>query len=190
MTNREQAVESYWTVTNLGDTILTTLQRMGKDIEALAPADLAPIDEFHIRGREATQELATYAGVRPAWAVLDVGSGLGGSARFLAGAYGCHVTGLDVTQAYCEVATMLSQRLGLSSRTVFHQGSAVALPFADATFDLVWTEHAQMNIADKAQCYGEMARVLKPGGAWRFMISLPGRVARCTFPPRGPGTRP
>lgn len=165
MTNREQAVERYWTVTNLGDTILTTLQRMGKDIAALTPADLAPIDEFHIRGREATQELATYAGVHPEWAVLDVGSGLGGSARFLAGAYGCHVTGLDVTQAYCEVATMLSQRLGLSSRTVFQQGSAVALPFADATCDLVWTEHAQMNIADKAQLYGEMARVLKPGGA-------------------------
>jgi ubiquinone/menaquinone biosynthesis C-methylase UbiE len=182
MTNREQAVESYWTVTNLGDTILTTLQRMGKDIEALAPADLAPIDAFHIRGREATQELATYAGVRPEWAVLDVGSGLGGSARFLAGTYGCHVTGLDVTQAYCEVATMLSQRLGLSSRTVFQQGSAVALPFVDATFDLVWTEHAQMNIADKAQLYGEMARVLKPGGRLAFHDIFAGPGGEVHFP--------
>jgi hypothetical protein len=68
-------------MTNLGDTILAALQRMGRDIEALTPADLAPIDEFHIRGREYTQELAAYAKVCPEWAVIGVGSGSGGSAR-------------------------------------------------------------------------------------------------------------
>ena len=182
MTNSEQAVETHWTVANLGDTILATLQRLGKDIEALTPADLAPIDEFHIRGREATQELATHAGVRSDWHVLDVGSGLGGSARYLAVEYGCHVTGIDLTHAYCDVATMLSQRLGLSSRTVFHHGSALALPYAEGTFDLVWTEHAQMNIADKEGLYKEIARVLKPGGRLAFHDVLQGPGGRAYFP--------
>jgi ubiquinone/menaquinone biosynthesis C-methylase UbiE len=182
MTNSEQAVETHWTVTSLGDTILATLQRLGKDIEALTPADLAPIDEFHIRGREATQELATHAGVRPEWKVLDVGSGLGGSARYLAVEYGCHVTGIDLTQAYCDVATMLSQRSGLSTRTVFHQGSALAMPFANATFDLVWTEHAQMNIADKVRLYGEIARVLKTGGRLAFHDIFQGPGGAVYFP--------
>jgi MPBQ/MSBQ methyltransferase len=182
MPNTEQAVETHWTVTNLGDTILAALQKMGKDIDALTPADLAPIDEFHIRGRESTQELAAHAGVRPEWDVLDVGSGLGGSARYLAVEYGCRVTGLDLTQAYCDVATMLSQRLGLSSRTVFHHGSALAMPFADATFDLAWTEHAQMNIADKARFYGEIARVLKPGGRLAFHDIFQGPGGAVYFP--------
>lgn len=183
MTNSEQAVETHYrTVTNLGDTILAVLQRMGKDIEALTPADLAPIDEFHLRGWEATQELASYTGVRSDWDVLDVGSGLGGSARYLAVKYGCSVTGIDLTQAYCDVATMLSQRLDLSSRTVFHQGSALAMPFADATFDLVWTEHAQMNIADKKGLYAEIARVLKPGGRLAFHDIFQGPGGEVYFP--------
>jgi ubiquinone/menaquinone biosynthesis C-methylase UbiE len=104
------------------------------------------------------------------------------AARGLAGAYGCHVPDLDVMQAYCEVATMLSQRWGLSSRTVFQQGSAVALPFADATFALVGTEHAQMNIADKAQCYGAMARVLTPGGRLAFHDIFAGPGGEVSFP--------
>ena len=182
MTNSEQAIETHWTVANLGDTLLATLQRLGKDINALTLADLAPIDEFHTRGREATHELATHAGVRPAWHVLDVGSGLGGSARYLAVEYGCQVTGIDLTHVYCDVATMLSQRLDLSSRTVFHQGSALALPYADATFDLVWTEHAQMNIADKEGLYTEMARVLKPGGRLALHDILQGPGGAVYFP--------
>jgi ubiquinone/menaquinone biosynthesis C-methylase UbiE len=172
MSNSERAVEIHWTLENLGETILSALQQIGKDI----------VDEFHIRGREASQELATHIGVRPAWHVLDVGSGLGGSARYLAVEYGCHVTGLDLTQAYCDVATMLSQRMGLSGRTTFQHGSALAMPFADATFDLVWTEHAQMNIADKARFYGEIARVLKPGGRLAFHDVFQGPGGAVYFP--------
>jgi SAM-dependent methyltransferase len=182
MGNDDQDVETYWSVANLGDTILSSLQRMGKDIDALTPADLASIDALHIRGRESTQELVSHAGVHPEWHVLDVGSGLGGSARFLAVEYGCQVTGIDLTHAYCAAATMLSQRLGLSNRTAFHHGSALALPFTDATFDLVWTEHAQMNIADKARFYGEMARVLTPGGRLAFHDIFAGPGGEVYFP--------
>ncbi len=182
MANNEQAIATHWKVTNLGGTILSALQRTGKDIEALTPADLAPIDAFHSRGRDATQELASHAGVHSKWNVLDVGSGLGGTARYLAVEHGCRVTGLDLTDAYCDVATMLSQRSGLSSCTVFRQGSALAIPFADATFDLVWTEHIQMNIADKARFYGEMIRVLKRGGRLAFHDIFQGPGGEVCFP--------
>lgn len=189
MTIKDQIVEAHWTVTNLGATILEALQRMGKNIDALTPADLAPIDEFHVRGRKATEELASLAEVGSDWEVLDVGSGLGGSARYLALEYGCNVTGIDLTQAYCDVATMLSQRLALDSRTVFRQGSALAMPFTDARFDLVWTEHVQMNIADKKGLYTEIARVLKPGGRLAFHDIFQGPGGEAYFPSPWAGDR-
>jgi hypothetical protein len=71
-------------MTNLGDMMLAALQPMGRNIEALTPADLAPIDEFHIQGPESTQEFAAHAKVRPERAVLGIGSSLDGSARYLA----------------------------------------------------------------------------------------------------------
>ncbi|MGD8874285.1 MAG: methyltransferase domain-containing protein, partial [Gammaproteobacteria bacterium] len=100
--------------------------------------------------------------------VLDVGCGIGGSARHLAAERGCHVTGIDLTRDYIEVATALTQRTGMANRVEFQHGSATALPFEAESFDIVWTEHVQMNIADKAAFFGEIARVLKPGGRLLF----------------------
>jgi ubiquinone/menaquinone biosynthesis C-methylase UbiE len=162
------AVEAHYAVAGLGDAILRALADDGKDLDALTPADLAPVDEFHLRGREATLELAGLARLEPSLFVLDVGSGLGGSARHLAATYGCHVTGVDATKDYCDAATMLSRRVGLGDRTRFRHGSALALPFGDRTFDVAWTEHVQMNIADKRTFYTEIARVLRPGGRLVF----------------------
>ena len=178
-------------MTNLGDMMLAALQPMGRNIEALTPADLAPIDEFHIRGPESTQEFAAHAKVRPEWAVLGVGSGLGGSARYLAVEYGGRVTGLNLTHAFCDIAIMLLPRLGLSHRTVFQQGSAVAMPFADSSFDLVWTEHAQMNIADKARFYGEIrgtsSEDRSPKMALSFSLACPYIRVRCPVRDRAIG---
>jgi ubiquinone/menaquinone biosynthesis C-methylase UbiE len=100
--------------------------------------------------------------------VLDVGCGIGGSARHLAAERGCHVTGIDLTRDYVEVAAALAQRTCLADRVAFHHGSATEMPYEPESFDIVWTEHAQMNIADKAAFYGEIARVLKPGGRLLF----------------------
>jgi len=165
-TNRD--VETHYEQERLGDSILEALARDGKDIANLVPADLAAVDEFHIRGREATLELAALAQLSPDMKVLDIGSGLGGSARHLASEHGCHVTGIDLTPTYCEVATMLSERVGLADRTEFKAASALDMPFDDDTFDVAWTEHVQMNIADKRGFYAEIARVLKPGGRLVF----------------------
>ena len=164
----EQDVAHHYGLNALLDAILQALAATGKDIDRLVPADLAPVDEFHIRGREATLELAGRVNIEAGIRVLDVGCGIGGSARHLAAEYGCHVTGIDLTREYIEVATALAERTGLARRVVFQHGSATELPFEPGSFDIVWTEHVQMNIADKATFYGEIARVLKPGGHLLF----------------------
>ena len=168
MNNPVTPVERHYGRANLLDTILQALRQAGKDPDRLTPEDLAPVDEFHIRGREGTVELAVRAGLSPGQRVLDVGSGLGGSARYLASEYRCRVTGVDLTPEYVDVAAALTDRVGLADRVEFHQGSALALPFDAGSFDVVWTEHVQMNIADKGAFYGELARVLEPGGRLAF----------------------
>jgi plasmid stabilization system protein ParE len=107
-------VKQHYTRPDLGTIILTALASAGKDLDALKPEDLAPIDQFHIRGRQATLELAQAAGVDASQYVLDVGSGIGGPSRSLAQGFGCRVAGIDLTDEYCRVATMLAERVGLS----------------------------------------------------------------------------
>ncbi|OYU00614.1 MAG: SAM-dependent methyltransferase [Burkholderiales bacterium PBB1] len=175
-------VQSHYTVTDLGKSILDALAAAGRDPDHLTPEDLAPIDEFHIRGRAATLDLARTVKISRSMAVLDVGSGLGGPARTLASEYGCQVRGIDLTEAYCQTASMLSERLGLGHLLQFQQGDALHLPFQPASFDVVWTEHVAMNIADKARLYGEMHRVLKPGGTLAIYDILRGPEGPVHFP--------
>lgn len=150
------------------DSILGALRETGKDLVRLPPADLAPVDEFHIRGREATVELARRASLHPGLRVLDVGCGLGGSARYLAAEHQCKVTGIDLTQEYVDVANALADMVGLRDRVAFRQASALDMPFDDGSFDVVWTEHVQMNIADKRAFYREVGRVTRPNGRLLF----------------------
>jgi ubiquinone/menaquinone biosynthesis C-methylase UbiE len=161
-------VERHYGRGGILESILDALSRMGKDVERLAPADLAAVDEFHIRGREATVELAARASLPPGRHVLDVGCGLGGSARYVASELHGRATGIDLTREYVEAASALARLVGLQHVVEFCRASALALPFADGVFDVAWTEHAQMNIADKRRFYGELTRVLRPGGRLLF----------------------
>ena len=72
-------------------------------------------------------------------------------------------------RSHGDVAALLSERVGVTAK--FRQGDALDLPFEDASFDVVWTEHAQMNIADKETFYRQIRRVLKPGG--RLIVAVP-----------------
>jgi len=176
MTNA-RAVEDHYTRSSLGDTILSALREAGKDLERLTPDDLAPVDEFHSGQRNATVRLAQLAGLSGAEDVLDVGCGIGGPSRFLAKAFGCRVTGLDLTAEFVEVANMLARRTGLAGKVTYRQGDALDLPFPDASFDLVWSQNAAMNIADRDRLYAEMRRVLRPAGrlAIQDVAAGPGR---------------
>jgi len=160
----DNPVEAHYARRDLGDIILAALKQAGKDIDHLAPDDLAPVDEFHGGQRQATIRLAELVGFRGGERVLDIGSGIGGPSRFLASRYGCQVTGVDLTAEFCRVAEMLTRLTGLTGKVGYRQGNALDLPFEDMSFDVVWSQNAAMNIADRDRLYREMARVLRPGG--------------------------
>jgi SAM-dependent methyltransferase len=181
-TRVNEAIQTHYTRSDLGNAILAALEKAGKDVNRLAPEDLAPVDEFHIRGRTATLELARAAGLDSTKRVLDVGSGVGGTSRCLAREFGCRVTGLDLTEEYCRAAAVLSAKIGLADVVDYRQGDATNLPFDDASFDVVWTEHVAMNIRDKPLLYREMHRVLKSGGTLAIYDILAGPSGPILFP--------
>jgi ubiquinone/menaquinone biosynthesis C-methylase UbiE len=162
MQSLREHVEQHYGRGRILDSIIAALRETGKDLGRLKPEDLGPVDEFHVRGREATVELARRAALKPGSHVLDVGCGLGGSARYLAAEHQCQVTGIDLTQEYVDVANALAGMVGLSDKVACRQASALEMPFDDGTFDVVWTEHVQMNIADKHAFYREIGRVTRP----------------------------
>jgi len=132
---------------------------------------LAPYDQFHGRGLQATEEIAAMLPVAPGDHLLDIGSGIGGPARFMAHRFGCRVTGIDLTAEFCELARHLTRLVGLEAKVDFERGDAVAMPFADASFDGAYSMNVSMNIADKAALYAQIRRVLKPGG-WLMLSEL------------------
>ena len=182
MNQSHDEVSAHYTVEDLEQQILSGLAAAGKNIDALQVDDLAPVDAFHIRGRKATIELAGWAQLAAEDEVLDVGCGLGGTSRFLAATWGCNVVGLDLTEEYCRVAENLSRRVGLADRTAFKQGSALEMPFGDGHFDVAWTEHVQMNIADKEGFYREAVRVLKASGQFVFHDVFAGEGGEPHYP--------
>ena len=134
-------------------------------------ARLAPYDHFHGRGLEATKEMADSLRIAASDHILDVGSGIGGPARYLCDRFGCRVTGIDLTAEFCEVARHLNRLLGFEGKVKFEQGDALRMPFPDATFDGAYSMNVSMNIADKAALYREIRRVLKPG-AWLVLSEI------------------
>jgi len=178
----ETLVDQHYGSGGIMEKIVAGLKLAGRDLNSLTVDDLAPIDAFHTRGRASTLEVAELGNPAASDLVLDVGCGLGGTARHLANTYRCHVTGIDLTEEYVAVGNKLTEFVGLDGRVELHQASALALPFETATFDLVWTEHVQMNIEDKVQFYSEIARVLKPGGRFLFHDVFRGLGATPAYP--------
>jgi SAM-dependent methyltransferase len=177
-----ERIEEHYTYGDLLQAIQDGLREAGKDPAKLVPADLAAVDEFHVRGREATLELAEQLGLNNTMRVLDVGSGLGGASRVLAADYGCKVTGIDLTEAYVQAASTMAKWVGLADLVEYKQGDALHLPFEDQTFDAAWTQHVAMNIPDKRAMYGEVQRVLKPKGSFAIYDVLQGAGGQVVYP--------
>ena len=157
-------VASHYAEPGLLERVGEALRQSGLDPDRLNQADLAKFDQFHVGGLDATNRLAQLVAIRHTDRVLDLGSGIGGPSRHLAATLGCHVTGLDLTAEYCEVASMLARSTGLTHLVGYQQGDALHTPFDDQSFDVVWTQHTAMNIEDKPALYREIFRLLKQGG--------------------------
>jgi sarcosine/dimethylglycine N-methyltransferase len=176
------AIEAQYSRSDLRPRITDALQAAGKSLDRLSVNDLGLIDEFHLLGRAATTGLADLAAIQTEDHLLDIGAGLGGPARLLAQNYGCHVTTVDLSADYCETAEWLNRATGLSERITVAHGDALNLPFPDGSFEVVWSQHAQMNIADKRRVYGEARRVLKDGGRLAIWDIIAGPVQPIHFP--------
>ncbi|MBW0017425.1 MAG: class I SAM-dependent methyltransferase [Mycobacterium sp.] len=161
------------------DNIERALREAGKDLNHLEPADLGPLEDFHTMGRFATIQLLDLVEITSASMVLDAGSGIGGTARYLADRHGCRVKAVDLTGDYCETNRWLNQCVGLADRISGQQADVTKLPFPDGTFDVAISQHVQMNVADKQSLYAEARRVLTGGGRlalWDIAIGGPGQL--------------
>ena len=164
MTEDTAHIHGYYSPNDLYNKIVDGLNRLGKDLSKITLDDLQPVDEFHIRGDAATQELIELAEFTPDMHILDVGCGIGGSTRRLSHATGCRVTGIDLSNEYIDAAQRLTQLLKMQERVRFHACSALELHFEDNCFDGVWSLQMNMNVEDKHGWLNEIYRVLKPGG--------------------------
>ena len=159
--------------------IKEALVAAGLDLGDLQPGDLAPLEDFHTMGRIATSQLAELAAIEPRDVVLDAGSGIGGTARYVAGTFGCRVTAVDLTEEYCDTSRWLNQLVGLDACISVQHADVTDVPCPPASFTLVFSQHVQMNVADKARLYDEARRVLRPRGRlaiWDITAGTPGEL--------------
>lgn len=163
-----QAARRHYAAAGLLERLKDTLKVLGPEDRQLTVSQLSAVDQFHTRGLAATVELARLADLQPGMRVLDVGSGMGGPARFIAENFGCFVAGVDLSEAFVEAARYLTERTGQTDHVTFKVGNALDLPVGTGEFDIVIQQHVAMNIADRPALYREMSRIVKPGG--RFAI--------------------
>lgn len=181
MENLNKNIENHYLKEELYEDIVNRLKEQDIDLNDVKRSDIAGADEFHVRGAAVSKELAESITLEGA-TVLDVGCGLGGPCRMLADEYNCQATGIDLSNEYIRTAKELSKLVKLDSKTSFIQGDATSLPFNDNTFDVVWTQHVQMNIPDKNKLYSETSRVLKPGGHFLYYDILKKGEGKVNYP--------
>lgn len=178
----EEVVAAHYGRTDVMARIEAALRESGKDPAKPTVDDLAGVDEFHARSRDATVELADWLPAAVTTEVLDIGSGLGGPARFLAATRGLRIVGVDLTPDYVDAATELTRRCGLADRARFLTANALDLPFEDGAFAAAYTQHVAMNISDKTALYAEAARVLRPGATFVIYDILRGSGGTVLYP--------
>ena len=181
MDSLNKSIENHYLKEGLYEDIINRLKEQNIALNNVKRSDIAGTDEFHVRGAAVSKELANSININ-GLNVLDVGCGLGGPCRMLADEYNCQTTGIDLSNEYIRTANKLSELVNLNNKTNFIQGNATQLPFGDKTFDVVWTQHVQMNIPNKKKFYSEINRVLKTDGYFLFYEILRKENGEINYP--------
>jgi ubiquinone/menaquinone biosynthesis C-methylase UbiE len=179
--NDRDQVRAHYGTQPLGERVERALADAGIG-SGIEPSALASLDQFHVGGIAAARQLAETLAPDPGASVLDLGSGLGGPARLLAGERDCRVTGVDLSDEFVAVARMLTERTGQSDRVEFSPGDVTALELEDDSFDHAWSLHVAMNIADRQAFYAEAKRVIRPGGRFAIYDVVEGNGEGLAFP--------
>ncbi len=180
--SNDRAVSEHYLHGDLLKAIQTAIPRLGKTLDSITIEDLAPVDEFHIGGRQATEHFVGQLNISEQDHILDVGCGLGGASRYVANRYNNHVTGIDLTEEYIETGNTLCAWVKLDQHISLHQGSALSMPFQDETFDGAYMMHVGMNIDDKARLFNEIYRVLRPGACFGVYDVMRDKHGELTYP--------
>ena len=160
-------------VTTIADMPLyTNLDRVARGLAALdiGPNDTIPpdklfgLDQWHYHGTDAIRAAGERLKLGPESRVLDIGSGVGGPARFLALTFGCHVTAVELQADLNAIAVDLTRRSGLAGRVTHICGDALTCPLPEATFDAVVSWLAVLHIPDRPLLCARLARALRPRG--------------------------
>ena len=159
------AVAQHYGSAGIVERVLAAIPGSDRPEFELKATDLFRFDQLHGRELVATKEHAARLSPGTSDHVLDVGSGIGGPARYMAHTFGCHVTGVDVTPQFVAAASRLTEACGLSELVQFLEADAEKLPLEDAAFDAATCFYVGMNLSDKPAVIREVHRVLKPGGA-------------------------
>jgi sarcosine/dimethylglycine N-methyltransferase len=164
--NDQAGIGSIGLYTNL-DRIASGLAGLGiGPADPIAPEQLFPLDQWHYHGTAAIRAAADALGLGPESRVLEIGSGIGGPARYLAHAVGCAVTALELQPRVHVIAADLTRRCGLEGRVTHLCGDALSYPFPDASFDAVVSWLAVLHIPDRPRLLSRLARALCPGGRY------------------------
>src|SRR5439155_23666116 len=182
------AVAQHYGSLGIAERVLAAFRAANGPDAPVTPEGLAPFDHFHGRGIIATQELAAQLALQTGGRVLDIGSGIGGPARWFAAKFAVRVTGVDLTPEFCAAAEELNAATGLADRVTIILGSALALPVPDSAFDAAYSQNVIMNIADKKQFYREAFHALRPGGRLALSNLCAGPAGEPYFPAPGATT--
>ncbi len=147
-------------------------ERIERELRELgiAPGDrisaprLFPFDQLHYHGTDAVEAAARRLKLGPKSHVLEIGSGIGGPARYLAHTTGCRVTAVELLDSLHRVASDLTRRCGLSERITHVCADALTCDLPDGAFDAAVSWCAFLHIPDRPRLAARIARALKPGG--------------------------
>jgi predicted O-methyltransferase YrrM len=177
MSNYAHKIRNHWINRDNYKDLMATLERGGSPVAELDIDRLSSRDQMHAGLLDATKTFVEWIGLEPGSSVLDLGSGLGGSARFLASSCSVAVTAVELCPELNEAATRITRHLGLSDR-IDHLCMDITAPcdLKTSGFDLVWIQHVDMQVAKKSELYTCAAEHLAKGGrvVWHDWLAGPG----------------